>query len=121
VQSECISFKNTELILEFSFAISGTRATMERVFSITYALQTDKKSCFLVETIKAVIGSKTHFEELLCNDFYTLISNNPKSLQEIRSFSQDICPRGKNNSFNINWKLTSNKILYVSMKKLMKI
>jgi hypothetical protein len=46
---------------------------------------TDDKSRFLVETIKAVIVTKTHFEELSCNDFYTLISNNPKSLQEIPS------------------------------------
>jgi hypothetical protein len=58
---------------------------MERVFSITDAPWTDEKSSFLVETIKAVIVIKTHFEELLCNDFYTLISNNPKLLQEIRS------------------------------------
>jgi hypothetical protein len=60
-------------------------AAMERVFSITNALWTDEKSRFLVETIKAVIVTKTHFQQLSCNDFYTLISNNPKSLQEIRS------------------------------------
>jgi hypothetical protein len=29
--------------------------------------------------------TKTHFEELLCKDFYTLVSNNPKLLQEIHS------------------------------------
>jgi hypothetical protein len=32
-----------------------------------------------------VIVTKTHFEELSCNDFYNLISNNPKLLQEIHS------------------------------------
>jgi hypothetical protein len=32
-----------------------------------------------------VTVTKTHFEELSCNAFYTLISNNPKLLQEIRS------------------------------------
>jgi hypothetical protein len=32
-----------------------------------------------------VIVTKTHFEELWCNGFYTLISNNPKLLEEIRS------------------------------------
>jgi hypothetical protein len=42
-------------------------------------------SLFLVETIKAVIVTETHFEEISCNDFYTLISKNPKLLQEIRS------------------------------------
>jgi hypothetical protein len=73
------------LILEFSFAIPDTSAVIERVFSITNALWTDEQSRFLVETIKAVIVPKTHFEELPCNDFCTLISNNPKLLQEIRS------------------------------------
>jgi hypothetical protein len=85
VQSECILLKKTQLILEFSFAIPGTSAAIERVFSITNSLWTDRKSCFLVETIKAVTVTKTYFEELSCNDFYTLISNNPKLLQQIRS------------------------------------
>jgi hypothetical protein len=69
--------------LEFSFAIPGTSAATERVFSNTNALWTDEKSRFLVETIKAVIVTKTHFEELSCNDFCTFISNNPKLLEEI--------------------------------------
>jgi hypothetical protein len=55
--------KNTQLILEFSFAIPGTNAAVERVFSITNALWTDKKSCFLIETMKAVIVTEIHFEE----------------------------------------------------------
>jgi hypothetical protein len=71
--------------LELSFAIPGTSAAIERFFSITNALWTDKKSHFLVETIKAAKATKAHSEELRCNNFYTLISNNPKLLQEIRS------------------------------------
>jgi hypothetical protein len=85
VQNECTSLKNTQLILEFSFAIPGTSAAIERVFSIINALWTDGKGRFLVETIKAVIVTKKHFKELSCNDFYNLIPNNPKLLQEIRS------------------------------------
>jgi hypothetical protein len=69
--------------LEFSFTIPGTSAATERVFSTTNVLWTDKKSRFLVETIKAAIVT-THFEEISCNYFYTLISKNPKLLQEIR-------------------------------------
>jgi hypothetical protein len=49
--------------LEFSFAIPGTSAAIERVFSITNALCTDKKSRFLVKIIKVVIVTKTHFED----------------------------------------------------------
>jgi hypothetical protein len=86
VRSECISLKKTtQLILEFSFAIPGTSAAAERVFSLTNPLWTDEKSRLLVETINAVIVTKTHLAELPCNNFYTLISNNPKLLQEIRS------------------------------------
>jgi hypothetical protein len=81
VRSECISLKK-QLISEFSFVIPGT---IEKVFSITSALWSDEMSHFLVETIKIVIVTKTRFEELSCNDFYTLISSNPKLLQEIRS------------------------------------
>jgi hypothetical protein len=81
VRNECISLKNTQLILEFSFAIPGATAAIERVFSITNALWTDEKGRFLVETIKGVVITKTHFEDLSCNNFYTLISNNPKLLQ----------------------------------------
>jgi hypothetical protein len=88
VRSECISLKNTQLNLEFSFAIPGTSAPTERIFSITNPLWTNERSHFLVETIKAVIVTKTHSEGLLCNDFYTLISNNPKLLQEIHSFTK---------------------------------
>jgi hypothetical protein len=52
--------------------------------------------------MKAVIVTKTHF------DFYTLIQTIPNYfIYEV----QDICPRGKNYSFNNNWKLTSNRIL----------
>jgi hypothetical protein len=58
---------------------------LQTVFSITNALRTDENSRFLVETIKAVIVTETHFQELLCNDCYTLVSNNPKLLQEILS------------------------------------
>jgi hypothetical protein len=71
--------------LESSFAIPGTSAATEWVFSITNALWTDEKSSFLVETIKAVTVTKTHSEGHSCNDFYTLISNSLKLLQEIRS------------------------------------
>jgi hypothetical protein len=85
VRSECISLKIIQLVLEYSFAIPGTSATTERVFSITNAMWTDEKRRFLVKTIKAVIGTKTHFEELSYNGFYTLILSNPKLLQEIRS------------------------------------
>jgi hypothetical protein len=72
--------------VEFSFALPGTSAAIERVFFfITNALWTEENGRFLVETIKAVIVTKTHFEEFSCNDFYTSISNSPKLLQEIRS------------------------------------
>jgi hypothetical protein len=73
------------IILEFSLAIPGTSVSIERVLSITNALWTDEKNSFLVETIKAVIVTKTHFQDISCNDFCTLILNKPKLLQEIRS------------------------------------
>jgi hypothetical protein len=54
--------KNTKLILVFSFAISGTSGAIERVFSITNDLWTDKKNRFLVEAIKAVTVTSTKYK-----------------------------------------------------------
>jgi hypothetical protein len=71
-------------MLEFSFAIPGTGAAIERVFSITNALLTDEKSSFLVETIKAVIVTKTHSEELPCNGFQN-VPNYFKKFVHLRS------------------------------------
>jgi hypothetical protein len=85
VQSDSISLRNINIILEFSLAIPGTSASIERVFSITNALWNEGKNSFLVETIKAVIVTKTHFQDLSCNDVYTLILKKPKLLQEIHS------------------------------------
>jgi hypothetical protein len=85
VRSECILLKIPHLTLEFSFAIPGTSAAIARVFSITNALWTDEKNHFLVENNKAAIVTGIHFEEISCNDFYTLTSNCHKLLQEIHS------------------------------------
>jgi hypothetical protein len=111
VQSECISLKTHNSFWNF-FAIPGTSAAIEGVFSITDALWTDEKSRFFVETIKAVIITKTHFEEILCNYFYTLISNNPKLLQEIRSSTKykTSIQEGKKLLQHL-LEITSNKIL----------
>jgi hypothetical protein len=78
-------FKKHKPIMEFSFAIPGTSAAIERVFSIISALWTDTKSRFLAETIYRVTLTKTNSEELSCNNFYILISSNSKLLQEICS------------------------------------
>jgi hypothetical protein len=121
VRSERISLRNTQLILKFSFAIPGTRAATERVFSITNALWTDEKTRFLVEIIKAIIVAKTHFEELPCNDFYTLISNNPKLLQEIRSSTKYKTSAQEKRTTSTLTRNELKKILLVLMKKLIKI
>jgi hypothetical protein len=85
VQSEGISLRNRHIILEFSLAILGTSTSRERVFSIKNSLWTDEKNSFLFETIKVVIVTRTHFQDLSCKDCYTLILKKPKLLQEIRS------------------------------------
>jgi hypothetical protein len=45
----------------------------ERVFPLTNAPWTDKKNCFLAETIIAVIVMETHFLDLSCNNFYDTV------------------------------------------------
>jgi hypothetical protein len=45
----------------------------ERVFPLTNAPWTDKKNCFLAQTIIAVIVTETHFLDLSCNNFYDTV------------------------------------------------
>jgi hypothetical protein len=71
VQSEGISLRNTHIVLEFSLAIPH---------SITNAVWTDEKNSFLDEIIKAVIVIKTHFQDLSCNNFHSLILKKHKLL-----------------------------------------
>jgi hypothetical protein len=51
-----------KLILDFSFANPGTSTAIEYFFN-TNVLWTNEKNFFFVETIKAVIVTKTQFEE----------------------------------------------------------
>jgi hypothetical protein len=46
------------------FAIPSINAAIERVYSITNALWTDRKSRFFVETINTVIVTQIYFEEI---------------------------------------------------------
>jgi hypothetical protein len=57
---------------------------IERVFSVRNALWPDKKNSFLIETIKAVTVTETHFQDLSCNNFFSLILKKPKLLKAIR-------------------------------------
>jgi hypothetical protein len=112
VQSEGISSRNIRIILGFSIAIAGTSASIERVFPVTNALWTDERDSVLVETIKAVIVTKTHFHDLSCNDFYidfkeTQITARNSFVSLVRNISQ----KGGTNYFNIRWKLIANEIL----------
>jgi hypothetical protein len=98
--------------LEFSPAIPGTSASVERVFYVTNTLWTDGKNSFLVETIKAVTVTETYFQDLSCNDFQfdfkeTQITAGNSFVPEVRI----ICPKGETNYFNIRWKLIANEIL----------
>jgi hypothetical protein len=81
VRSECISLK--KLVLEFSSAIPGTSVATENFLS-QMLCGLSKRAVSLLKPLSSD-SNKTHFDELSCSDFYTLISNNPKLLQEIRS------------------------------------
>jgi hypothetical protein len=52
VRSVCISLKNTQLILEFSFAIPGTSAVMESIFYHKCSADWQKKAVSLLKPSK---------------------------------------------------------------------
>ncbi|VVC36885.1 Hypothetical protein CINCED_3A018747 [Cinara cedri] len=85
------------VILEYSMAIPGTNASVERVFSITNVLWTDEKNQFLVDTIRSIIIVKQHFKNVSCTEFHTFLLEHPQLLKLItfsekyeKSYSEDI-------------------------------
>lgn len=80
-----ISIKYFMIILEYSMAILGTNATVERVFSITNVLWIDEKNHFLVNTIRLIIIIKQHFKNLSCTEFHTFLLEHPQLLKLISS------------------------------------
>jgi hypothetical protein len=88
VKSESISLEHICIILDFSLAIPGTSADKDKVFSITNALWAGEKNRFLVQTTKVVVVTIAHFQDLSCNDFHTLVSDNSKVLQAMCLFQK---------------------------------
>lgn len=82
-----IPIKYFTIILEYSMAIPGTNASVERVFSITNVLWTDEKNRFLVDTIRSIIIVKQHFKNVTCTEFHTFLLEHPQLLKLI-SFSE---------------------------------
>ncbi|XP_050063287.1 uncharacterized protein LOC126552619 [Aphis gossypii] len=80
-----IDTTNISKIVEYSLAIPGTNAAVERIFSIINVLWTDEKNRFLVESIKSIIIVKTHFKNLSCNEFYYILLKETRLLDEIGS------------------------------------
>jgi hypothetical protein len=118
VRSEYISLKNIQLILEFSFAIPGTNVVTESIFYHKCSVDWRKEQfpCWNHQSSDSNKNTlwRAFVQRLPYSDFkQSQITSRNSFIHEI----QDICPRGKNNSVNINWKSTSNKILQVLMKK----
>jgi len=80
-----IPIKYFTVILEYSMAIPGTNASVERVFSITNVLWTDEKNRFLVDTITSIIIVKQHFKNVSCTEFHTFLLEHPELLKLITS------------------------------------
>lgn len=71
-------------IVEFTLALPGTNAAIERIFSLVNALWTDEKNRLDVATVGALLTVKTHFE-MNCSDFHNFLLQNNKILEEIHS------------------------------------
>lgn len=58
-----IPTKNIRQLVEFSLALPGTNAAVERMFSLVNSLWTEEKNRLEIKTVKAIITVKTHFSE----------------------------------------------------------
>lgn len=67
-----VSLKNIITLVEFTLALPGTNAAVERIFSFMRELWTDKRNRLEVETVKAIIIVKTHYGQT-CVQFYNLL------------------------------------------------
>jgi hypothetical protein len=63
--------------------ISGTNASVERLFSITNVLRIDEKNRFLVGTIRSIIIVNQHFKNISCTEFRTFFCIIPQLLKLI--------------------------------------
>lgn len=79
-----ISLENIEKMVQFVLCMPGTNACVERIFSLVNMFWTDKKSRLDIETIKAVITVKSHFN-LSCSEFYDKLNYNQELLKAIHS------------------------------------
>jgi len=82
-KAQNIDTTNISKIVEYSLAMPGTNAAVEQIFSTINVLWTDEKNRFLVETIKSILIVKTHFKNLSCNEFYNILLEETKVLDEI--------------------------------------
>ena len=62
--------------------LPGSNAPLERIFSQMSALWTDEKNRFLVETINAILMTKSNFN-LSCNAFAKKLAKNKAILKKI--------------------------------------
>lgn len=83
--NERVCLKHLRSLVEFSLAIPGSNASIERVFSVIKAFWTDEKNSLKLETVKALTLIKTTFVSLPCMGFYNLIIKENKLLEQIHT------------------------------------
>ena len=77
--------KHLKHIVSFALTIPGTNAAVERIFSLVNALWTDEKNRFSLESVKAMIITKTCFQDVSCLQFHEVLQKNEGLLQNIHS------------------------------------
>lgn len=57
-------------VVKFAFALPGSNAAMERIFSLMNSRWTKSRVNLCIKTVKASLVIKTHVENKPCHRFY---------------------------------------------------
>jgi len=89
------SFKETNTdystllkLVEFAFALPGSNAAVERIFSLMNNYWTKSRNSLGIDTVEATLVIKTNLENKPCKEFYDEISKNKNLLIQVHKTSK---------------------------------
>ena len=89
--SHNIGYSNILKLVEFCFCLPGINAPTERVFSLMNDTWTSEKTQLAIDTLSAVLVTKTHKVTIKvnfgysCVEFYDVLLNRPRLLKALHS------------------------------------
>lgn len=78
-----VNVSKLAMVVEFAFCLSGSNASIERVFSLMTTTWTDVRNQMDTKTIECCLITKKY--DLSCIEFYNEVIKNPTLLKKVHS------------------------------------